>query len=176
MKYLRQWVPVPRGSQDQLLILNLGISTDEALRQKTSKVPWMVYRHPLLSVDDDPTGLGWSRSDCREYLDSVGWGDTPKSACVYCPYHSDELWAEVKALDPAGWRMSVDLDEAARRGTRPEDADDGRTYFFHRSLVPLGDVALPEYVPGATGDSVGCSPFSCPGDGSQISLTPEGSA
>lgn len=170
VQFLRRWAGVPRGCKVPMISLNLGISTDEATRQKTSKDPWMVYRHPFLTTLDDPDGLGWSRDRCRQYLTERGFGETPKSACAFCPYHEDELWAEVKALDPAGFALAVHLDEKARHGTRVGDDEDGKTYYFHRSLVPLRDVELPEYVPGATHNSVGCSPFSCARDGSQISL------
>lgn len=155
-KWLRQYAEVPRGCTEIKVYLGIGISTDEATRQKDSRQPWMTNVFPLLDMD-------WSRDDCLTYLDSAGWGETPKSACTYCPFHSDELWAEVKALDPAGWTDAVEFDQEVRKGTRNQD-EGGSTFYLHRSLQPLDEVELPEYVPGAAGEGVGCSPFACPGD------------
>lgn len=169
-QYLRGWAGVPRGQKTPMVRVNLGISTDEATRQKSSREPWMIFGHPLLTKRDDPDGLGWSRQDCLDYLESKGWGDTPKSACAYCAFHDDALWAEIKALAPADFERACLLDEAARNGTRSED-EGGKAYFLHRSLIPLRDVSLPDYIPGAASQSsVGCSPYGCARDGSQISL------
>lgn len=62
----------------------LGISTDEAQREKNSVEKWYRFRHPLLE-------MGWSRDDCVAYLSTQTYPDgTPmaiaKSACVFCPY------------------------------------------------------------------------------------------
>ena len=170
--FLRSWAPVPRGATEPIVRLCLGISTDEATRQKTSKEKWMIYSHPLLSERDEIEGLDWSRADCLKYLRERGFESTPKSACGYCGYHSDALWAEVKQLDPAAFALACALDERARKGTRGDDEGE-KEYFLHRSLIPLRNVTLPEYVPGASEDSVGCSPFGCSRDGSQVSLLDE---
>lgn len=157
--FLREWAEVPRGCAAPVVQLSLGISTDEALRQKRSREPWLVYRHPLLHVP----GLGWSRAQCQAYLRERGFASTPKSACVYCPFHSDELWAEVRALDPAGWQDAVAFDRQVRLGTRGRD-EQGASFFLHRSLLPLEQVRLPPYRPGMATTGLGCSPHSCPGD------------
>lgn len=155
-KWLRQFAAVPRGCKDVRVQLGIGISTDEATRQKDSGQAWIKHTYPLIN-------LGFSRSDCRRWLDEKGWGETPKSACTYCPYHSGALWAEVKALDPQGWTEAVLFDRAVREGTRQRD-EEGATFFLHRDLVPLDQAELPAYVPGAADEGVGCSPFACPGD------------
>lgn len=169
LAWLRKEVAVPRGCRTARVYLGLGITTDEETRQKTSNEPWLVYRHPLLTVLDDVDGLGWSRDRCRDYLADRGWGEVPKSACTYCPYHVDELWAEIKALDPEGFAEAVRFDERVRYGTRGDD-EEGLTFFVHRTGRPLREVELPPYRPGAASASVGCSPFSCARGGSQISL------
>lgn len=169
--YLRKWANIPaRGCKIPIVRLSLGIATEEATRRKTSKDPWLVKAHPLLTTKDDPEGIGWSRDDCQDYLDSKGFADTPKSACVMCAYHSDELWAEIKHLDPEGFEYACTVDERIRYGTREGEDLEGATFFLHRSCVPLRLVILPPYVPGAAKNSVGCSPFSCARDGSQMSL------
>lgn len=165
--FLRKLAEVKRGEATVRVEVALGISTDEALRAKAARDPWLTYHHPLLTADQqivqEPVALGMSRADCIDYLNSRGWTDVPKSACTFCPYHTNELWAEVKALDPAGFASAVAFDQRARHGTRNQD-EDGITFWFHRSGVPLDQAELPEYVPGAGHGGVGCSPFACPGD------------
>lgn len=166
-RFLKELAAVGRGEKQALVKVALGISTDEWMRAKTSREPWLTYEHPLLSVDQqrerEPVSLAMSRADCIDYLTGLGWKDVPKSACVFCPFHSNELWAEVKELDPVGFGAAVEFDKRARHGTRNQD-EDGITFWFHRSGVPLHEVELPEYVPGAGHGGVGCSPYSCPGD------------
>ncbi|MGC0328136.1 hypothetical protein RKD23_001126 [Streptomyces sp. SAI-170] len=55
----------------------VGISTDEFHRAKDADVRYMHNRHPLID-------MGWSRTDCIRYLNSLGLGDTPKSSCLGC--------------------------------------------------------------------------------------------
>jgi 3'-phosphoadenosine 5'-phosphosulfate sulfotransferase (PAPS reductase)/FAD synthetase len=64
-----------------------GISTDEAQRVRTSTDRWRQYLYPLVL-------MGWSRDKCVQYLESKGI-NTPKSACVFCPFRSNALWADL---------------------------------------------------------------------------------
>lgn len=155
-KWLRNYANVPRACTETKVELGIGISTDESTRMKDSRDPWIKHIFPLID-------LGWSRDDCHAYLNQYGWKDTPKSACTYCPYHSDELWAEVRHLDPDGWQQAIEFDAAIRDGSRQRD-EGGTTFYLHKTLVPLSEAVIPEYVPGAVGEGVGCSPFACVGD------------
>ncbi|KKF67174.1 hypothetical protein XU19_23855, partial [Vibrio parahaemolyticus] len=57
----------------------IGISVDEFTRAKDADVSYMKNRFPLIEH-------GFSRSDCLRLLRSRGFGQTPKSACLGCPY------------------------------------------------------------------------------------------
>src|SRR6185369_294943 len=67
----------------------IGISSDEADRQKDSRVPWLTNRYPLLE-------MGMSRGHCLSWLEGHHCARPPKSACVYCPYHDDDYWIDLK--------------------------------------------------------------------------------
>jgi hypothetical protein len=77
---------VPRGRTAEQWI---GFSTDEVHRANNQKdsngVRYLTTRYPLLD-------LGWSRRDCRRYLERHGWGTTIKSACIGCPFHGNRQW------------------------------------------------------------------------------------
>jgi len=110
----------------------MGISIDEASRMRTSRVPTIMHDYPLVD-------LGWTRSKCRTWLADRGW-HPPKSACTFCPFHSDRGWRELRDTDPAGWQEAVTIDRAIRRGLH-EKALVGEL-FLHGSLKPLELVDL----------------------------------
>ena len=57
---------------------------------ETSGGPWRLLKYPLIE-------MGWRRGRCIEYLHSLGI-NAPKSACVFCPFHSNKTWKETKAV------------------------------------------------------------------------------
>ncbi len=119
---------VPAGSA----VLLVGISTDEAQRLKPSRVGYIVREDPLLD-------LGMSRSDCRRYL-AERQETAPKSACVGCPFHSNDMWRDIRDNAPDEWADAVLLDRAIRnaghaRGIRGQQ-------YMHRSCVPLDEADL----------------------------------
>lgn len=84
---------VPKGAFAEQWV---GISTDEigrALDQdgnlKTGDVKYSRNRYPLLELDMD-------REKCRALLTAHGFGATPKSACIGCPFHSNMQWRELR--------------------------------------------------------------------------------
>lgn len=112
-----------------------GISTDEAARAERAKKRFEGVRHtvphwPLIE-------MGWSRKDCLAYLEGKLPHEVPKSACVFCPYKTNQAWLHLQQTDSDGWKRAVEVDRALRdkgsvvtRGFRQE-------LFVHRSCVPL---------------------------------------
>ncbi|WP_042422335.1 hypothetical protein [Streptacidiphilus anmyonensis] len=65
----------------------IGISTDEASRARFSDVDYIRHEFPLMLLKGGGSHyVGWTRQDCQRFLESRGFGNTPKSACVTCPY------------------------------------------------------------------------------------------
>ena len=111
----------------------VGISTDEASRMKPSDVRFISKRYPLIEKN-------MSRHDCERWLMRRGYPIPPKSACVYCPFHRDSQWRELRNDDAAGWARAVEVD---RRLRTPENIARFRGELFaHRSCVPLDQVDL----------------------------------
>lgn len=109
-----------------------GISLDECHRMKDSGVKWIDNHYPLIDLRMD-------RNNCMKWLERHGWGETPKSACVGCPYHHDHQWRDMKANRPDEWADAVDFDEEIRK--QPYPGITGSLY-VHRSMVPLSEVDL----------------------------------
>jgi 3'-phosphoadenosine 5'-phosphosulfate sulfotransferase (PAPS reductase)/FAD synthetase len=104
--------------------LAVCISTDEIERAKDADVKWCRNVFPLLD-------LGWTRRACLAYLADRWPHPVPRSACVYCPLHSDAEWLELREHHPADWAAAVAFDEAARPSG-----------YVHRSGRPLALAVL----------------------------------
>jgi len=109
----------------------LGISYDEIHRMKPNRTPWITNEYPLID-------LKFSRRDCKNYIKDFGWDLPPKSACIGCPYHSNDYWRALKKDAPDEFEDAVDFDNKIRKH---RVAIKGAVY-IHRSYKPLGEVDL----------------------------------
>lgn len=88
----------------------LGITTDEAHRQRESDVQYLENRFPLIEK-------GWSREDCKGYLrENYPWLRVEKSGCFMCPYQSKHGWASLKGDHPELFADALELERAGRNG------------------------------------------------------------
>lgn len=110
----------------------MGISGDEKRRMRTSRHYWIYFYYPLVFAFERP----WHRHDCVNWLTQQGFDSVPCSACLGCPYHSDDEWRKIKE-NPEQWADVVAFDEAIRVGGGMR----GDT-FLHRSCKPLPMVDL----------------------------------
>lgn len=130
----------PRQRVRERVRAMLGITLDEAQRMKPSWHRWITNTWPLID-------LGMNRTDCYQVLEKAGLPEPQKSACVYCPYHSDAYWAWMKDAHPDQFQRAVDFDEAIRNMSMR-----GRIQpaFVHRSCVPLRDAEFKVTDPAQT--------------------------
>jgi hypothetical protein len=79
-----------------------------------------------------------TRPNCKGWLAANGNvpHEVPRSACVYCPFHSDAEWLSVKA-NPRDWALAVEVDEALRREGNVVNRSMLRKMYLHRSCIPL---------------------------------------
>ena len=108
----------------------IGISWDEAIRMRQSKVKYSVNRYPLIEKE-------MHRHHCLSWLERNGYPRPPKSACVFCPYHDKNQWRELKN-SPADWAHAVAVDAAIREGMKGMVG----TMYVHKQRVPLDQVDL----------------------------------
>ena len=111
----------------------LGISTDEAIRQKPDREEWVTKSYPLVK-------LGFTRAQLinwfkKNYPDR----ELPSSSCIGCPYHTDGVWKEMKQNAPKSFQDAVFIDQALRNVPATKRAVKGEAY-LHRSRTPLGEV------------------------------------
>ena len=125
-----------RAPKDVQVEMWLGISVDEAMRQKPSRDEWITRRYPLIE-------LGFSRYQLLSwFMEKFPGRRLPRSSCVGCPYRSDVEWKWLKESDPDAFSEAVEVDDAMRGDPavwKSITAKGGSAY-LHRSRKPLGEV------------------------------------
>jgi hypothetical protein len=114
----------------------VGISLDEAGRfQRMQKRRTLGTMRALL-IERHMT-----RKDCLDWLNERGNvpHQVPRSACVFCPFHSDQEWSDVKAV-PEDWARAVEIDEAMRKPGNIVNRNMDAQMFLHRSCQPLVEI------------------------------------
>ena len=119
---------VPKG----ILINSMqGISLDEIQRMRESPRSWAAFTYPLVE-------RRMTRHDCKLWMKRNGYPEPPRSACVYCPYHSNDEWRRIRDYDPEGWKEAIRVDNLIRSGHQKTEA----RLYVHQSLLPLSEVDL----------------------------------
>jgi hypothetical protein len=129
---------MPKGVK---IVQYFGLSYDEPRR--VSKVknrfvghPWGEGRFPLFDLE-------MTRSDCVAYLKEQQIPhEVPRSACVFCPFKSNEEWRLLRENDPQGWTRAVEVDEASRTPGSIANRNMNQSIYLHRSCLPLVGVDL----------------------------------
>lgn len=130
---LREVLGIKQGGQAVLVKQWLGISTDEAHRARDSQKPWIQNVYPLIDK-------GMSRKDCQDWLKKNGFPEAPRSACVYCPFHSDDEWLRLKNAESQEFAKAVKWEKRFQAvAALPNSSMVGKP-FLHRSCVPLDQV------------------------------------
>ena len=82
-----------------------------------------------------------TRNDCRVYLEDRGFINVKKSSCVFCPYHSNEQWKEIKTNYPEEWKKVLKVDNKIRDLTKKGIKD---KLYLHSSRKPIEEAYLQE--------------------------------
>lgn len=120
----------PRQHMKHRVRTLMGITVDEAIRMRQSPEKWVHNAYPLVD-------LGLTAADCSRIVEEAGFPTPKRSSCVYCPYHSDEFWADLKKNHPDEFARAVEFDYAIRNMTMAGRRQPG---YVHRSLQPLDEV------------------------------------
>lgn len=138
----------------------MGLSFDEPKRVANVKgrfetIAWSKPEFPLF--DEYMT-----RADCVQYLEKrLPNYEVPRSACVFCPFHSDAEWLRVKE-NAADWARAVQIDAAIRDKTSACNTHLRATQYLHRSCKPLEEIDFQPKAPDTQG-RLNFSTFDCEG-------------
>lgn len=117
-----------------LAIQYIGISLDEALRMKPSRLHWIEHQWPLIN------SVKMKRKDCLKWMEDRGYPKPERSACTFCPYHSDDEWYDLKYNHPKDFESAVKIDNMIRDGVRGTK----EKLYLHRKLLPLTEIDFSE--------------------------------
>jgi hypothetical protein len=112
----------------------IGISWDEIHRMKDSNRDGVQHRWPLIE-------LRWTRRHCTEWMEAKGYGKPPRSACSFCPYHSNREWRRIRDEEPEAWADALAYEQRLQAAAASVPRLDGVPY-LHPSRVPLDQVDL----------------------------------
>jgi len=143
---LPKWGRFPKGVD---IVQSFGLSYDEEprvfkVKRSHSHKPWAV-EFPLYDLE-------MTRSDCVKWLDDYGVPHTvPRSACTFCPYHSDAEWQRMKSEDQESWNQAVEVDRLIRDKAMRCNQGMRDQMWLHRSCKPLDQVEFTgKSLPGQT--------------------------
>jgi hypothetical protein len=130
---LRELVKPKRKGTAVLATSLIGISYDEAHRMKTAWFPWLWNEYPLVE-------RSMTRWHCLQWMKDHGYPEPPRSACIFCPYHSDKEWIHLRDQSPAEFETAVVFERALRASAAARQVTG--VEYLHRDLKPLDQVEL----------------------------------
>lgn len=129
-------IPIQRKIRElfkrQQVIQWIGISFDEVIRMKPSRVKYIVNRWPLVEKE-------MTRQVCLTWMEKNGYPSPPRSACVFCPYHRDTEWERLRTKEPLEFKKAVEFEKSFQEAMAQVPSFRGKV-FLHRSLKPIGEV------------------------------------
>ncbi len=135
VKKIRELLGYSKGQRVSLntkVEMLLGISTDELRRMRMNKLRYIENQYPLIN------DLEMSRQDCIAWMKDNGYPMPTKSACYFCPFHSQASWKEIKKDDPELFKKAVDMDNKIRDQEKYKIKNKFKDeLFLHRSCQPL---------------------------------------
>lgn len=140
IKKAREVGNIKRGQKTIGVVQWIGISIDEAHRMKPSHVKWAKNRWPLIDAE-------MSRRHCLDWMKANGYPEPPRSACVYCPFHSDAEWRRLKTQEPHEFARAVQFERDLQHAASQQIALTGKP-FLTRRCVPLDTIDFSENQPG----------------------------
>lgn len=121
-----------RGETNVVVHQWIGISLDELRRAKSSRDAWSKNVYPLIE-------RRMTRQACLHWIETNGYPTPPRSACVFCPFHSDAEWRRLKLYEPDEFSKAVQFERDIQSAKKRSDNFDSIP-FLHSSRKPLDEV------------------------------------
>ena len=120
----------------QRCLMIIAISLEELTRATPARVKYVTNAWPLINKR-------LSRHSCVQWMKNHNYPVAPRSACVYCPYHSDQQWKHLKNHEPVAFAAAVAFETEWHKkydAIPYEKSMHKYKAFLHKSLVPLAEV------------------------------------
>lgn len=127
IRTLHRWLRANGATKKNKATMLLGISTDEIERAGRGKDGTVEQReYPLLA-------LGMNRTDCMEVIRSAGLPVPPKSSCFFCPFHSEQVWQELRRDEPELFEKAQQLEDAIQH--RKKTSEQKMVYITRKGAI-----------------------------------------
>lgn len=133
---VKELAAIKRGDKRQRVVQWIGISLDEVSRMKPSRLPWSLHRWPLIEKE-------MTRHDCMRWMERNGYPKPPRSACRFCPFHSNAEWSRLKREEPMEFQKAVEFEYRLQGLHGSFTGSKGKIRsipYLHRSMKPLNQV------------------------------------
>lgn len=127
-----KWL-IEQGARGSGAQVGLGISLDEIQRMKPNTdedTQWKENVFPLIM--DVPKPL--TRQDCLNIIRHAGLPIPPKSACIFCPFHTLRKWQEMRTHEPEHFLYAANLEKFINEKRKAQGMP---PVWFSSKLVPL---------------------------------------
>lgn len=81
-----------------------------------------------------------TRANCLDWLEGRVPHEVPRSACVFCPFHSDAEWQRIKDRGGEDWRRAVEIDHVLRTTGAVANRDMRQSMYVHRTCKPIDEI------------------------------------
>jgi hypothetical protein len=133
MSEIKKLCGINRGQKEITVTQWIGISYDEMQRMKTPSHKFTQHRWPLIEKQ-------MRRHDCLAWMSKNNFPEPPRSACVYCPFHSDTEWRRLRDYEPTEFDRAIKFDEELRFAHKKHNKNLKMEVYLHNSCKPLGEI------------------------------------
>jgi len=130
---IKELCEIKRGQKEITVTQWIGISWDELQRMKYPSHKFTQHRWPLIE-------RRMTRAMCKKWMVDNGFPEPPRSACYYCPFHSDEEWRRLRDNDPKHFQKAVEFDKQLRKVHRNSNPTMKMEVYIHNSCKPLDEI------------------------------------
>jgi hypothetical protein len=134
--------PGRRTPKDVKIHQYYGISLDE--KSRASRI-WERY-HVTGETKYEPhfplIDRMMTRANCLDWLEGKVPHAVPRSACVFCPFHTDAEWQRLKDAGGTDWARAVEVDHFLRTTGSVANRDMRQTMYVHRFCKPIDEIVF----------------------------------
>ena len=114
----------------------MGISRDEITRMRTNLIKYIKNQYPLVD-------MGWTRQKCKDWFEENYKLTPPRSACTFCPFHSNEEWLKIKE-NKKEWEEVVKLEKSLTNNQQLKKVGYNDKAYFTNKCIPIDQVDFKE--------------------------------
>ena len=122
-----------KGTEVEML---MGISRDEITRMRTNQIKYIKNQYPLVD-------MGWTRQKCKDWFEENYKLTPPRSACTFCPFHSNEEWLKIKE-NKKEWEEVVKLEKSLTNNQQLKKVGYNDKAYFTNKCIPIDQVDFKE--------------------------------